>query len=412
MNKKRIVITGIGAVTPIGIGKDAYWKGLQEGKSGVKPITLFDTKDFNVKVGGEITDFNAKEILGRKGLVDLDRSTTLLLAASQFALEDGKLEINEENTYKTGISVGTTFGSLKSILEFDRESIVEGPNFVNASRFPNTVINSPASRVAIRHGIKGLNSTISTGICSGLDALDYAVHQINFNRAERVLVGSVEEMCLQTFLGFYKLDYLSGIKNGSSPISRPFDKKRDGIVFGEGASIVILEELSVAAQRKAKIYGEILSISSNFDPYKLHKYNPKATGLIGAMKFSLEKTETNSQDIDCIFANANSTQDADTIEAKAIKKVFEKNCDKIPVTAIKSMTGETFSASGGLALVAALGSLDQGSIPPCINLLETDSDCTLNLTNKARNQEIKKIMINAFNPNGANTVVVLGKFSP
>jgi len=406
MKKKRIVITGVGVVSPIGIGKDSYWEGLQEGKSGIKPITLFDTSDFNVKVGGEITDFNAKEILGRKGLVDFDRSTTLLLAASQFALEDGKLEINEENTYKTGISVGTTFGSLNSILEFDKESIVEGPKFVNASRFPNTVINSPASRVAIRHGIKGLNSTISTGICSGLDALDYAIHQINFNRADRVLVGSVEEMCLQTFLGFYKLDYLSGIKNGNAPISCPFDKKRDGIVFGEGASIVILEELNSALQRKAEIYGEILSVGSNFDPNKLHKYNPKATGIIGAMI----SAKSSLQDIDCIFTNANSTQDADLIEAKAIKKVFDKFCEKIPVTAIKSMIGETFSASGGLALVAALGALEQGFIPPCINLSEKDSDCALNLDNKARNQEVKRVMINTFNPNGANTVVIIGKF--
>jgi len=412
MDKKRIVITGIGVVSPIGIGKDAYWQGLQEGKSGIKLITLFDTSDFDVKVGGEITDFNAKEILGRRGLVDLDRATTLLLASAKFALEDDGLEIDENNTYRTGVSVGTTFGSLNSILEFDKESIIDGPKFVNPSRFPNTVINSPSSRVAIRHGIKGLNSTVSTGICSGLDSVDYAVHQINSNKGDRILVGSVEEMCIQTFLGFYRLGYLSGISKNSNPVSCPFDKTRDGIVFGEGASIVIFEELNLALKRKAKIYAEVLSVSSNFDPYKIHRYNPRANGISKAMKFSLKNANIEPNDIDCIFANANSTKDADLVEARAIKKRFGELSSKVPITAIKSMVGETFSASGGLSLVAALGSINQGFIPQCVNLNEADFDFDLNfIRNKAKKSIVNKVMLNAFSPNGANTVVILGKFT-
>lgn len=411
MSKKRIVITGIGVVSPIGIGKDAYWQGLQEGKSGIRPITLFDTSDFDVKVGGEITDFNAKEILGRRGLVDLDRATTLILASAQFALEDGNLTIDENNTYKTGVSVGTTFGSLNSILEFDKESILEGPKFVNPSRFPNTVINSPASRIAIRFQIKGLNATVSTGMCSGLDSIDYAVHQINSNKASRILTGSVEEMCIQTFLGFYRLGHLSGISKKSNPISCPFDKKRNGIVFGEGASILILEELTSALERKAKIYGEVLSVSSNFDSYKIHKYNPRGKGMIDAMQEALEKADLKPEEIDCIFANANSTKDADLIEAKAIDKIFNNSKKRISVTAIKSMTGETFSSSGGLALTAALGSIKQGIVPPCINLDEPDSDCSLNFASKKSNKcDVNTVMINAFSPNGENTVVVIGKY--
>lgn len=407
----RIAVTGIGVISPIGIGRDAYWQALKEGKSGIKPITLFDTSGLKVKVGGEISGFNPKDILGRIGLVDLDRATTLLSATAKFALEDGNLEINETNAHATGISVGTTFGSINSVFEFDRVSLTDGPRFVNPSRFPNTVINSPASRVAIRFGIKGPNSTISTGFCAALDAFDYALHSISFNRAERILVGSVEEMCIQTFLGFYKLGYLSGLYNGSLPQSCPFDKRRDGIIFSEGCAAVIVEELDSALRRNATIYAEVIATASNFDPYRLHKYNPKGSGMIEAMRQALEKANLNSQDIDCIFANANSTQDADLIETRAIKEVFGENAKKIPITAVKSMLGETVSASGGLALIAALGSIYQEFIPPTINYQEKDPGCDLNyVTKTSKRQKLNNIMINSFGPNGANTVMIIKKY--
>jgi len=411
MNKKRIVITGIGVLSPIGIGKDAYWDSLQKGISGFKPITLFDTSDLKVRTAGEITDFNPKDILGKKGLIDLDRATTLLLSAAKFALEDSKIDTSNINLPITGISVGTTFGSINSLSEFDRQSLEEGPHFVNPSRFPNTVINSPASRAAIRYGVKGPNATVSTGYCAALDAIDYAISSINFNRAERMIVGSVEEMCIQTFLGFYQLGYLSGLNNGGEPVSCPFDKRRDGIVFSEGSSVVILEELSSALARKADIYAEIIGIGSNFEPFRLHKFNPKGKGIVESMKLALDNAALKPDDIDCIFANANSTQDADLIETKAIKEVFGKASDNIPVTAIKSMVGETFSASSGLATIAALGSINQDFIPPTINLKEKDPKCNLDyVPDIARRQRVEKVMINSFSPNGANTVLILGRY--
>ena len=410
MNKKRIVITGIGVLSPIGIGKDAYWDSLQKGMSGFRPITLFDTSDLKVKIAGEITEFNPKDILGKKGLVDLDRATTFLLSAAKFALEDSKIDISNINSPRTGISVGTTFGSINSLSEFDRQSLEEGPHFVNPSRFPNTVVNSPASRTAIRYGVKGPNATISTGYCAALDAIDYAIYSMNFNRANRMIVGAVEELCIQTFLGFYQLGYLSGLNNGNQPLSCPFDKRRDGIIFSEGTSVIILEELNSALARKADIYAEILSVGSNFDPFRLHKFNPKGKGIAESMKLALDNAALKPDDIDCIFANANSTQDADLIETKAIKEVFGKASGNIPVTAIKSMVGETFSASGGLATIAALGSMKQDFIPPTVNLKQKDARCDLDyVPDSARRQEIEKVMINSFGPNGSNTVLIVGK---
>ena len=410
MDRKRIVITGIGVVSPIGIGKDRYWESLKDGKPGFRSITLFDTSDLEVKTAGEITEFNPKDILGKKGLVDLDRATTLLLSATKFALEDSQIDISNINLPKTGISVGTTFGSLNSLSAFDQQSLDEGPNFVNASRFPNTVINSPASRVAIRYCVKGPNSTLSTGFCASIDALEYAVFCINSGRVKRMILGAVEEMCIQTFLGFYKLGYLSGLNNGE-PISCPFDKRRDGIIFSEGSAVFILEELDSALARKAHIYAEILSAGSNFDPFRLDKFNPKGTGIIDAMESALENANLKPKEIDCIFANANSTKDADLVETKAIKEAFGDLAGRIPVTAIKSMIGESFSVSGGMALAAALASLEKDFIPSTVNLREEDKECDLDyVPNNAKNQKVNKIMIDSFGPNGANSVLIIGRY--
>ena len=341
----------------------------------------------------------------------MDRSTTLLLSATKFALEDSQIDLLNINSPLTSISVGTTFGSLNSLSQFDRQSLEEGPNFVNASRFPNTVVNSPASRVAIRYGVKGPNATISTGFCAAIDALDYAVHCINANRADRIIVGAVEEMCFQTFFGFYRLGYLSGLSNDSEPLSCPFDRRRDGIIFSEGSAVFILEDLKVAEERKANIYAEVLGIGSNFDPFRLDKFNPKGTGIIEAMKLALTNASLKSNDIDCVFANANSTQDADAVETKAIKDVFRANASEIPITAIKSMIGETFSSSGAFAVAAALGSITKDFIPPTVNLKEKDPVCDLDyVPNKARTQKVDKIMVNSFGPNGANSVLIIGRY--
>jgi 3-oxoacyl-[acyl-carrier-protein] synthase II len=398
MNKKRIVITGAGVISPIGIGKNPYWESLFSGKHGFKKITLFDTAPFTTKVGGEITEFSAENIIGSKGLVDLDRATRLLLSATKLALEDSQIDVTSINNPITGIAVGTTFGSLHSLSVFDRQSIEEGPNFVNPSRFPNLVINSPASRDAIRYGVKGPNATVSTGFSSGLDAVDYAVNTINAGRARRMIVGAVEEMCIETFLGFHRLRYLSGLDH-KEPISCPFDKRRDGIIYSEGASVIIIEELDLAIDRRASVYAEILGIGSNF-----------GKEFSETMKLALRDAKLGPQDIDCIFASANSTKYLDNAETKAIKDVFNTQKQTIPVSAVKSMIGETLSAAGGMATIAALGSLQKNSIPPTINLLESDPQCDLDyVPNNARSSKLNKVMINALSPSGASTVLIVGR---
>ncbi|MFA5272047.1 MAG: beta-ketoacyl-[acyl-carrier-protein] synthase family protein, partial [Candidatus Omnitrophota bacterium] len=323
MAGKRVVITGVGVVSPIGIGKEEFWKNLFAGQSGFREITLFDTKDLKVKIAGEITDFKPKAILGEKGLLDLDRATLLLLSATKLALEDAALKMDESNTYRTGVSVGTTFGSLHSISKFDRESLTEGPRYVNPVVFPSTVANSPASRISIKFQIKGFNSTISTGMSAALDAIDYARDFISLDKADTIVAGSVEDLAMQTFLGFYKLNYLSGLKGPSNnPVCCPFDNRRNGIVFSEGATALILQDSEFARKNNTRIYGEILGIGSCFDPAKFYKYNSKGEGMKQAMAQALKDAHLSPKNIDCIFANANSTKDADRLETQAIKEIF------------------------------------------------------------------------------------------
>ena len=325
------------------------------------------------KLAGEIKDFDAKTYLGEKGLRLLDRSTKLINVAAKLALDDAGFKVTEDNTDEVGVVLGTTLGSVWSISEFDKTALIEGPRYVNPALFPNTVINSPASQISIRFGIKGFNTTIATGFTSSLDALKYACDFIDLDRARAILVGGVEELCLQTYLGFYKLNFLSGSKNGGPEISCPFDKRRNGIVFGEGASMVLIEDLESAKKRGARIYAEIRSIGYAFDPFRLNKYNKRGPGIRKAMKEALTEADLEAEDIDYISANANSTREADQIESEAVKEVFGDHAHKVPISSIKSMIGETFSACGAMQLAAGVGSLERQFIPPTINYKEKDA---------------------------------------
>jgi len=406
--KKRVVITGVGVLSSIGCGKDAYWQALQAGRTGYKPITLFDASQFAVQQACEVDGFDAKQYLGVKGLRTLDRSTRLIVSAAKLAIEDSRCIISEENTDDIGVSVGTTLGSIKSINDFDEVTINEGPRYTNPAFFPNTVINSPASHVSIWHHIKGFNTTISTGFTASLDAMHYAYDFIQYGRAQLVYAGGVEEMCQQTFFGFYTLQFLSGSKKGERFINCPFDRRRNGITFGEGACLMAMEEYRHAKKRKAPVLAEVLGFGSNFDPYRINKYNPRGTGLKRSMRSALDDAGCKPTDIDYICANANSTVAADKIETDAIKEVFGKHAGTIPVSAVKSMTGECFSVSGALAAAASIGALNTNFIPPTVNYRKQDPSCDLDyVAGTAREAKLKTVMVITFGPNGNNTCMIL-----
>ncbi len=407
---KTIVITGIGIISPIGIGKENFWDGLFQGRTGFKNITLFDTSSLKVRIAGEISDFDPIALLGKKGLRTLDRSTKLINSAAKLAIEDANLQIKKENTNFIGVTIGTTFGSLHSIAQFDRDGLIEGPKYVNPSHFPNTVINSPASQVSIRFNIKGFNTTISTGFCASLDAVSYASDFIKLNRADVVLAGGVEELCEETFLGFHNLGCLSGL-NGLNPICCPFDARRNGTILSEGAGVLVLENEEHALKRGACILAKIKGCGNCFDPFMDMYFNGNGKGLKNAITLALQDAFLNPEDIDYIAASANSTKGLDKMETGVIKEVFRNYAHNIPVSSIKSMVGESFSASGALAIVAAIGAIQRQMIPPTVNYVEKDPECDLDyVPNIARQKRINNVLILSSDPYGNNSAIVVGKY--
>jgi len=406
----KIVLTGVGVLSPIGFGKTAYWAGLREGKTGFNAISLFDTSKFKVNLAGEVIDFDPLLTLGKKGLRDLDRTTQLVCAASDLAISDSRLKVTDENTRAIGVSIGTTFGSLHSISQFDRAGILEGPRSVNPSHFPNTVINSPASRISIRFKIKGFNTTISTGFCAGLDAVAYASDFIKLRRANVVLAGSVEELCEETFLGFHKLGLLSGL-DGSVPLCCPFDARRNGIILSEGAAVLVLEDEEHAIARGALPYARIQGYGSVFDPAaSCHSYSNM--GLATAIMQAFNDAALTPKDIDYISACSNSTIDLDRMETVVIKELFGEHAFDVPISSIKSMIGESFSASGSLSLAAAVGALQNDFIPPTMNYHDVDSNCNLDyVPNIARKQKVHNVLVTSSDAYGHNSAVILSRFN-
>ncbi|MDP3791299.1 MAG: beta-ketoacyl-[acyl-carrier-protein] synthase family protein [Candidatus Omnitrophota bacterium] len=410
---RRIVITGLGVLASTGIGKRIFWDGLKEGRSGMKPITLFDISTCRTRMGGEISDFKPEEILGVKGLRNLDRTTKLTLCAAQLALDDAgiKYPLTEAETDEFGVSLGSTMGSVWSISEFDKEALRNGPRSVNPALFSNTVMNSPASHTNIRFNIQGFSSTISTGFCSSIDAIYYAMNMLELYDYKVVLAGGVEEMCEQTYKGFHKIGHLAGSRPGKIEVNCPYDKRRNGIMFGEGASIVVLEELEHAKARGAKIYAEILGYGTCFDPKSRNIYSPKAEGATEAIKNCLDDAKISTSDIGYISGSGNSTLDCDYMETNAVKNVFGSRAKLIPISSIKSMIGESFSASGGLNLAASLGVFEEGFIPPTINYIQPDKRCDLDyVPNKSQENRVKNVLVNSFSPTGSNSTLTVGVY--
>ncbi|HDZ84687.1 MAG TPA: beta-ketoacyl-[acyl-carrier-protein] synthase family protein, partial [Nitrospirae bacterium] len=358
---KKIVVTGLGVIAPNGIGKEQFWQALKEGRSGIKPISRFDTSEFKCKLAGEIYGFKPTYFLGSKGLRSLDRTARLLCSAAKLAIEDGGFVIDNKNTDDIGVCTGTTLSSLWNFAEFEKGAIVDGPLFTDASLFPGTVVNAASSQVSIRFNIQGFNTTISTGYSSSIDALKYAIDFIRLGRVKAVLVGGVESLSLPNFIGFYNLGFFAGI-NGEE-VSCPFDKRRNGIILSEGAAVVLIEDEEYARQRNANIYAEVNGVGNFFDAFRMGKYDPEASGLKNSIKEAIRSSGLGVDDIDYISASANSVPEQDRLETKVIKSVFGRYAYNIPVSAIKSMTGEPFSAAGLFQIAGAVGSMYNSFIP-------------------------------------------------
>jgi len=409
MDKAKAVITGIGIVAPGAVGKDEFWKSLEEGKDSISDVSSFDVSEFPVKIAGEVKDFDAKKILGPKGLRNLDKNALFLMSASKMALDGSGLAINETNTDDFGVCTGTTFSHLWSIAEFDKEVFVEGLNFSNPALFPSTVVNAASSHVSIRFNIQGFNTTITTGYTSYLESLKYTLNALDTDKAKHVLSAGVDTLTGSLFFGFNKLGYMAGLKGVA--LSCPFDKRRNGPVPAEGAGVFCVEKPETAKVRGAKIYAGIRAVACYFDSTGMGKINPYGEGLEKSIRTALDQAGLEPSQIDCVWASANSSLNLDRIEAGVLKRIFGAKLSNIPVVAIKSMIGESFSAAGALQIASCIGTMNSGIIPPTINYNSPDPDCKIDsVSPKAQKKDVKFALINSFGPGGYNSACIIEKY--
>lgn len=408
----RVVVTGMGVLSPLGLDLDTFWSNLLKGVPGLKPISIFDTSKYRCKLAGEIQDFDPTRFVNKKSVKKFDRIQLLTIGAADMAWENAGLNLSPYQSDELGIVLGSTYGSYESVTDFYSESLKEGPIYVSPIQFSNTVINASAGRIAIRFKITGLCSTIATGETSGIDAMSYAYDFIRAGKCKAVMAGAGNSFYKALFMGFYHTGKLSGSKAGEKESCSPFDSKGNGIVLGEGAGIIVLENLEDAKERGAHILAEVKGFGSHFTSNKVKNDQEIIDSAALAMRTAIEESGMQPGDISLISASANSTPRTDRLEARAIKDVFGKETENTPVTAIKSMVGECLDASAVLQAAAAVCSTRDNRVPPLPNPEQPFSGCDLNYAPRSKNnrKQIDAVLVNAFSCAGKRTSVVLSKY--
>src|SRR5262245_24223072 len=394
MTVERIVVTGVGVVSALGAGREAFWRSLTAGASGLRPLSLFPVRSGGSRLAGEIAEFSPGPFIGTKGIRHHDRTALLLACAAKLALEDAGIPRSAEAPTRDdqiGIAVGSTFGSIGSIAAFDTEALREGPSYVNPMEFPNTVLNAPASRVSILLGVTGPNATISTGEASGLDAIGYATDFLRLRRAGAMLAGGVFGLSEDVYRGFAGTGALSGSR-GEDELCAPFDRRRNGIVLGEGSCLLFLEPLARARARNARIYGEVTGYGNGFRP---RTGDPVASGR-RVLDAALARAGRTAGDVSCVFGGASSSPAGDRLEAQTVRATFAGLAAPPPVSAVKSMSGECLDASGALQTAAALLALHEHVVAPTINHQVADDECGVDcVPNAARRMEVREALVTA-----------------
>ncbi len=382
---RRAVVTGIGVITPLGDTPAILGAALRAGRSGIGPVELFELNGMRCREAFEVRGFNARQYLGEGNLRPLNRSAQLVASTAQLALAASGWTEDLRQEQEIGLVLGTMFGSVHTISEFDRRVLTDGPIYARPMDFANSVINAAAGQTAIWHGLRGVNSTISGGTTSGLQALAYAAELIRIGRTDAVLAGGAEELCFESFYGFYRTGLVAGSRNGCGPVAIPFDARRNGFVLGEGAALLMLEEASLAHRRGAPVLAEIRGWGMSYDPSQGRDGNRAAGALARAIGNALEDVGLDADSIDAVSASANGSVAGDRNEAQGIAAVLG---GRRPVTAVKSMLGEALGASGALQTVALLQAMASGVLPG-VRGLERPDGSWLEEVARAENRKLE-----------------------
>lgn len=380
---RRVVITGAGVISSLGDTPVGMHAALCEGRDGISPVELFDTALLGCPLGGEIKGFDAQKYLGRRNLRPLDRTSRLVASAAQLALDDSGCTTEMRAEHEVGLILGTMFCSVHTISEFDRRALQAGPAYASPMDFSNTVINAAAGQTAILHNLRGVNTTVSTGLTSGLQAIAYATELIRSGRAHALLAGGAEELCFESFYGFDRAGLLcrSNGHEGHYPI--PFDARRNGSTLGEGAALLMLEDSESARERGARVLAEVSGCGCSYDCSRGRDESKSVESIERSMRLALFDAEMLPYQIECLSASANGSPCGDRHEARAIAGAFNCHTQRMPVTAIKAMLGETLGASGAMQAVDVLETMRDGVLPGIPRLEGVEEDFTLALAGVA-----------------------------
>lgn len=408
----RVVVTGMGIVSPLGNEVDTFWSNLKEGKSGISYIDLFDPSAFGTRIAGQVRDFDPEALFGRKEARKMDRFVQFGLYAAEQAVKQANLDVNLIDRERFGVYVGTGIGGIQTLTDNMEAYQNRGPGRVSPSLVPMMISNMAAAQISIRFGAMGPTLSPVTACSIGNTAIGEAFRLIRSGDADVILAGGTEAAIHPLSLAsFGNATALS--KRGEHPekASRPFDADRDGFVMAEGAGILVLESLDHALRRGAPIYAEVIGYGASSDAYHVVASHPEGEGAFLAMKRALQSAGITPAEVDVVSAHATSTQVGDLAETKALKKLFGEQAKDIPITANKSMTGHMFGAAGGAEAIALIRSLNDGIIPPTINLDHPDPACDLDyVPNQAREADLSIGLSNSFGFGGHNAAILLARY--
>jgi 3-oxoacyl-[acyl-carrier-protein] synthase II len=408
---KRVVVTGLGCISPVGNDVTTMWNNLLSGQSGVGPITHYDTTDFKCKIAAQVNDFNGAELFGNREARRMDRYTQFAMAATAQAIADSGLTIDASNRDRIGVMIGTGIGGISTLFEQTKVFLDRGPSRVSPFLVPMMLPDTAAGMVAIEYGVRGINMAVVTACASGTNAVGEAASAIQRGQADAVLSGGSEAAIIPIAMaGLGVMNALSTRNDAPEQASRPFDLNRDGFVMGEGAAILVLESLEHAEARGARILAEFKGYGSTNDAFHISAPAENGAGAALCMRMALEDAGLDIDNIDYINAHGTSTTLNDKSESAAIKTVFGEEAYSLPVSSTKSMTGHLLGAAGALEAVISVKVLQEDILPPTINYQTPDPECDLDyVPNQARPVKVKSVMSNSFGFGGHNATIILSK---
>ncbi len=409
---KRVVVTGVGMISPLGVGVKENWEAICQGKSGIGPVTRFDITDFPSKIAGEVKGFNPEDFIDKKETKKMDIFIHYALASGMMALKDSGLIIDESNADRVGVLVGAGLGGLSTIERYHSVLLEHGPKRISPFFIPMLIVNLAPGQISIYFGARGPNSSVVTACATGNHSIGEACRIIQRGDADVMIAGGAESTITPLAIGgFCSMRALSTRNEEPQRASRPFDKDRDGFVIAEGAGLLVLEELEHATRRGARIYAEIIGFGCNADAYHISAPSPNGMGAAKCMEIALKDAGINYDEVDYVNAHGTSTPLNDLSETMAMKTVFRDRARKIAVSSTKSMTGHLLGAAGGVEAIYSVLAITHGVIPPTINYETPDPECDLDyVPNTPREAAVRVVMSNSFGFGGTNATLIFREF--